>query len=211
MPNNSPPGLRTAANVPPVDSLCPARTFRIAPPIPAPGLARWAEPFAHCDHCRRDFFPQSRALGIDQSSLSPGFLRKVIATATRCRSFLDADDLLRELSGLDLGPKQIERLVHKIGQERVDERDEAVERFKQLPLAEKFAVPQGVTAPEVAVVMTDGGRYQMRFPSRSADANPVGTVDAPASGAARRGPGDHPSYGSHPGRDGRSGESDALA
>ncbi len=149
------------------------------------GLARWAEPFAHCDHCRRDFFPQSRALGIDQSSLSPGFLRKVIATATRCRSFLDADDLLRELSGLDLGPKQIERLVHKIGQERVDERDEAVERFKQLPLAEKFAVPQGVTAPEVAVVMTDGGRYQMRFPSRSADANPVGTVDAPASGAGR--------------------------
>ncbi len=116
------------------------------------------------------------------------------------------------MSGLDLGPKQIERTVHKIGQERVDERDEAVERFKQLPLAEKFAVPQGVTAPEVAVVMTDGGRYQMRLPSRSADANPVGTVDAPASGAARRADqATTPATGSHPGRDGRSGESDALA
>ncbi len=151
---------------------------------PRPAWHAGPNPSPTATTCRRDFFPQSRALGIDQSSLSPGFLRKVIATATRCRSFLDADDLLRELSGLDLGPKQIERLVHKIGQERVDERDEAVERFKQLPLAEKFAVPQGVTAPEVAVVMTDGGRYQMRFPSRSADANPVGTVDAPASGAA---------------------------
>ncbi len=45
--------------------------------------------------------------------------------------------------------------------------------------------PKALPPPEVAVVMTDGGRYQMRVPSRSADANPVGTVDAPASGAAR--------------------------
>ena len=147
------------------------------------GLARWSEPVAHCDHCRRDFFPQSRALGIDQSSLSPGFLRKVIAVATRCRSFLDADELLRELSGLDLGPKQIERLVHKIGQERIDERDQAVERFQQLPLAEKFAVPAGVAAPELAVVMTDGGRYQKRFPPKPANAKLAGTT-APAPTAS---------------------------
>jgi hypothetical protein len=103
------------------------------------GLARWAEPAAHCDHCRRDFFPQSRSLGIDQTELSPGLLRKVISVACRCRSFAEADEVLWELSGVRLGPKQIERLVHKVGQERVDERDALVRRFDELPLADKFS------------------------------------------------------------------------
>jgi hypothetical protein len=126
------------------------------------GLARWTEPVGHCSHCRRDFFPQSRALGIDQAEFSPGLLRKIISVGSRCRSFAEADDLLRDLSGLDIGPKQIERLIHKIGQERIEERDAAVQRFEQLPLPERFAVPKGVTAPDLAVVMTDGGRLQIR-------------------------------------------------
>jgi hypothetical protein len=137
------------------------------------GLACWQEPAAHCLFCRRDFFPQSRALGIDQAEFSPALLRQIISAGSRCRSFAEADDLLRELVGLDIGPKQVERLIHKIGQERVDERDAAVCRFEQLPLAERFLVPPGVTAPDLAVVMTDGGRLQIRS-SPPEDANAAG-------------------------------------
>jgi hypothetical protein len=141
------------------------------------GLARWAEPAARCDHCRRDFFPQSRSLGIDLSELSPGLLRKVISVGTRCRSFAEADELLQELLGLGLGPKHIERLIHRIGQERVDERDALARRFEELPLAEKFAASEKVTPPDLAVVMTDGGRLQVRSCPQQGAAAP----DAPAA------------------------------
>jgi hypothetical protein len=144
------------------------------------GLARWGEPAGRCRHCRRDFFPQSRALGIDQSEFSPDLLRKIISVGSRCRSFAEADELLRELSGLDIGPKQIERLIHKIGQERIDERDAELRRFEELPLAEKFTVPRGVTAPDLAVVMTDGGRLQIRK-TAPADATTAAMEQPPSS------------------------------
>jgi hypothetical protein len=144
-------------------------------------LAQWTEPAGHCCHCRRDFFPQSRCLGIDQSEFSPALLKKVVSVGTRCRSFVEADELLLELSGLDLGAKQVERLIHKIGLERIDERDADIRRFEQLPLAEKFTLPQGVTAPDLAVVMTDGGRLQIRkAPQQAAGATAAGPP-APAA------------------------------
>lgn len=146
------------------------------------GLACWQEPAAHCLDCRRDCFPQSRSLGIDLSEFSPGLLRKVISVGTRCRSFVEADDLLEELLGLALGPKQIERLIHRIGQERVDERDAFTQRFEELPLAEKFAVPPGVLPPDLGVIMTDGGRFQVR----SCPQGGVGASDAPASAEATK-------------------------
>jgi hypothetical protein len=126
------------------------------------GLAEWNEPQGYCSRCRRSFFPQSRSLGIDQSELAPSVLRKVISFGTRSRSFAEASEALLDGPELTVKPKQVERLIHQIGQERVDERTALVERFQQLPLVEKFAVPEGVTAPDLAVVMVDGGRLQIR-------------------------------------------------
>ena len=57
--------------------------------------------------------------------------------------------------------KQVERISERIGAERVAERQAEVDAYQALPLASKFAVPAGVTPPEVAVVMTDGGRLQI--------------------------------------------------
>jgi hypothetical protein len=126
------------------------------------GLAEWNEPQAYCSRCRRSFFPQSRSLGIDQSELAPSVLRKVISFGTRSRSFAEASEALLDGPELSVKPKQVERLIHQVGQERVDERNALVERFEQLPLVEKFAVPQGVVAPDLAVAMVDGGRLQIR-------------------------------------------------
>jgi hypothetical protein len=128
------------------------------------GLAEWNEPEGYCSRCRRSFFPQSRSLGIDQAELAPSVLRKVISFGTRARSFVEASEALLDGPELAVKPKQIERLIHQVGQERVDERTALVERFERLPLVEKFAVPQGVTAPDLAVVMVDGGRLQIRLP-----------------------------------------------
>jgi hypothetical protein len=142
------------------------------------GQASWDEPAGYCSRCRRDYFPQSRSLGIDQSGLSPGLLSKLVSVACRCRSFIEASDVFWDLTGIRISPKQIERIIHQIGQERADQRDAEVAQFEKLPLVEKFATPSGVTAPDLAVVMTDGGRLQIRsdpIPPESAPAvQPVG-------------------------------------
>jgi hypothetical protein len=160
---------RQLPQAPPAFRTCPSCQRLLDAPDSQPrclrtavGLAQWSEPEAYCCKCRRSFFPQSRGLGIDPSELSPSLLRKVTSFGTRCRSFAEAHDSLLDGPGLDVSAKQIELLVHKIGQERVGERDALVEHFAALPLAEKFAVPDGVTAPELAAVMVDGGRLQVR-------------------------------------------------
>jgi hypothetical protein len=160
---------RQLPQAPPAFHACPSCQRHLEAPDTQPrylrtavGLAVWSEPQAYCSKCRRAFFPQSRALGIDQSELSPSLLKKVTSFGTRCRSFAEAHDSLLDGPGLDVSAKQIELLVHKLGQERVDERDALVGHFAALPLAEKFAVPDGVTAPDLATVMVDGGRLQVR-------------------------------------------------
>lgn len=76
-------------------------------------------------------------------------------------SFRQGGQTLMNLADLQVSAKQVERVVRRIGQERCDQRDAEVEAFMRLPLAEKSKAPQGVTPPNLAVVMADGGRLQI--------------------------------------------------
>jgi hypothetical protein len=76
-------------------------------------------------------------------------------------SFEQGSQDLRKLAEIEVPPKQVERVTKRIGQERVAERDEAVAAYQAKPLVERKAVPEHVTAPEVAVVGSDGGRLQI--------------------------------------------------
>jgi hypothetical protein len=88
-------------------------------------------------------------------------LQKITYAGTTARSFAQASDMLQHLADWAVDPKQIERVTERIGAERVAQRDAQVAAFTALPLAEKFQTPPGQTAPEVAVVMADGGRLQI--------------------------------------------------
>jgi hypothetical protein len=125
-------------------------------------------------------FPQAQSLGIDRSELSPAVQQRVVYAGTVARSFAEAHDLLQRLADLSLTTKAVERLTRCIGAERVAERTTAVATFTTLPLVDKFAVPADVTPPELAVVMVDGGRLQIREAAVPTDAEPATTV--PASG-----------------------------
>ncbi len=65
------------------------------------------------------------------------------------------------MADLTVSTKQVERLTRRIGDERCAERDAAVQADLALPLAQRKAVPAGVTAPPVAAVQMDGGRLQI--------------------------------------------------
>jgi hypothetical protein len=87
--------------------------------------------------------------------------KKIVYAGIAGRSFAQADEMLEQLAELSIGAKQVERLTQTIGTERVAERDRATAAFAGLPLLEKFAAAPGVTPPDLAVVMADGGRLQI--------------------------------------------------
>ena len=108
--------------------------------------------------------------------------RKIIYAGTVSRSFAGGSELLERLADWPVSAKQVERLARRIGTERVAERDAEVAAYQAPPLSEKFAVPAGVTPPDLAVVLADGGRLQIldRGVSPGADRPPPAETEAEA-------------------------------
>jgi hypothetical protein len=102
--------------------------------------------------------------------------------AATCRSYAEAGATLGKLAHLPASAKQAERVAQRIGGERVAERDAAAAAYQALPLAAKVDVPAGVPPPPLAVVMADGGRWQVR--DRPDDTPPDAGVPSDAGAAA---------------------------
>ena len=86
---------------------------------------------------------------------------KVVYAGSRNTSYSEAADNLRELMDLTISDKEVRRVCKPIGAERCVERDAATAAYEALPLVERKGVPDGVTAPDLAVVGVDGGRLQV--------------------------------------------------
>lgn len=105
-------------------------------------------------------------MGIDRGGFSPRVQQKIVHAGIQSTSYQQASRDLAELSDLKVGPKPVERLVMKIGQERIAQRDAAVATHEQLPLMDKDAVADPKrSSPPVAMVSVDGGRIQIRAES----------------------------------------------
>ena len=97
--------------------------------------------------------------------------QKIVHAGVNSVSYQQASRDLAELSDLDVAPKPVERLVRKIGRERIDQRDAAVAAHQRLPLMAKDVVADPKRS---ATVGGDGvGR-------RGPTADPIGPVAAPA-------------------------------
>jgi hypothetical protein len=99
--------------------------------------------------------------------------QKITYAGTVSRSFAEGSELLERLADVPVSAKQVERLTRRIGSERVAERDAEVAAYQALPLVTKFQVPLAVQAPDLAVVMADGGRLQILDRSEQAAATPA--------------------------------------
>lgn len=105
-------------------------------------------------------------------------------TAVAAESYEKGSQIVAKLTGVVISAKQLARVTGRIGDERVAERDTAVAAYTTLPLVERKAAPAGVTAPEVAAVMVDGGRLQIRErtaanPAAASAATEMVETDAP--------------------------------
>jgi hypothetical protein len=90
-------------------------------------------------------------------------LKRIVYAGTQLTSFAEGSSALEALGGLSVSTKQVERITEKIGEERVEERDKAVQGFLALPLMDQCKSPVANPPPEsvVASVMMDGGRLQI--------------------------------------------------
>jgi hypothetical protein len=107
-------------------------------------------------------------------------LDKIVYAGTKGSSFAQGSEDLSKLAEVEVPAKQVERVCHRIGAERLAQREAAVEAYQALPLVERKAAPAGVTAPDVAVVGCDGGRREevgvrIGFQVRSQDQHRLGT------------------------------------
>jgi hypothetical protein len=151
--------------------------------MPMRGRRSGKNPKRTAANAGRLFFPQSQSLGLDRSDYSPALQDKIVYAGVTNHSFAAASETLAKIGGLAVSPKQVERVTKRIGQERSTERDEALAAYQALPLVQRKGVPQGVTAPALAVVGTDGGRIQIldRAAKAAPAAESVPAVAAPAA------------------------------
>jgi len=114
-------------------------------------------------------------MGVDRTGYSPRVQHKIVYAGASNVSYQAASQELAELADLRIGPKPVERLVRRIGRERIDQRDAAVVAHQRLPLMKQDAVanPRRST-PSTVMVSIDGGRIQIRSkPSKETQSEPA--------------------------------------
>jgi hypothetical protein len=82
--------------------------------------------YYHCGSCQAGFCPRDRALGLENTSLSPAVTRMVGLVGAMV-SFDEGHELLHELGGVDVSTKDVERGAEALGREIADDERRAVE------------------------------------------------------------------------------------
>ena len=98
----------------------------------------------HCDACGAGFAPRDRELGMAGTSLSPAALRMVGLAAARV-SFAESGALLRDLAGLRIDPKTVERQAEALG--RAVDDDERHTMIDPLDTATRYLGLDGTGVP----------------------------------------------------------------
>ena len=87
--------------------------------------------YYHCKQCESGFCPRDRALGLESFSLTPGVLR-MTGSAAALVSFEESSGLLRELAGVEVSAKQVERAAEALGAEIAVEEHQQVEKMGEV-------------------------------------------------------------------------------
>jgi hypothetical protein len=141
--------------------------------MPAAAVPTGKNPPTTACTAARLFFPQSKSLGIDQGSFSPGLLQKIVYAGANSPSFRRASNDLRVLAEVTVAVKQVERLTQRIGQERQQQRDAATAAYQARTLTQRDEPPPDATPPSLAVVEMDGGRLQIRTAEDESEPTPA--------------------------------------
>jgi len=90
--------------------------------------------YYHCAACDAGFCPRDQALGLVGTFLSPAVTR-MVGLVGALVSFQEGSELLRELAGVDVETKQVERVAEAVGTEIAgdEKQDVAAPSLSQIP------------------------------------------------------------------------------
>ncbi len=90
------------------------------------GLLTIERAYYHCGACGCGCCPRDRVLGVKGGTLSPGVLR-MVGKVGALVSFEEGHDLLRELAGVAVSAKHVERAAEALGHEVAEDERQVVE------------------------------------------------------------------------------------
>lgn len=96
------------------------------------GVLALERAYYSCAGCRHGFCPRDGALGFGAGSLSPGLLRMIASVASMV-SFEESSGLLRELAGVEVHSKQVERAAEALGQTLAEDEQHAIDPERREP------------------------------------------------------------------------------
>jgi hypothetical protein len=82
--------------------------------------------YYHCAPCGAGFCPRDRALGFEDSSLSPG-VQRMVGLVGAMVSFEEGHELLHEVGGVEVPTKHVERTAEALGREIAQDERRVVE------------------------------------------------------------------------------------
>jgi hypothetical protein len=88
-------------------------------------------------------------------------LRKIAYAGSRSASFVQASNDLEVLAETEVSRERVQRWTKRVGVERIREAEALAQSYQELPLPEQQKSPTG-RMPQMACVMVDGGRIQIR-------------------------------------------------
>ena len=95
-----------------------------------------------CPNCKTGFCPRDRGLGLEGRSLSPAVTR-MVGTVGALVSFQEGSELLSELSGIEVGAKQVERTAEALGREIAQHERQVVESANSSEIPETLLPGSG--------------------------------------------------------------------
>jgi hypothetical protein len=97
------------------------------------GELRLQRAYYYCAACQHGFCPRDQQLGMEDTFLSPAVTRRV-GTVGALVSFQEGHELLRELAGVEVSAKQVERTAEALGAEIAEDERQPVETAREEPL-----------------------------------------------------------------------------
>lgn len=113
------------------------------------GALRLERAYYSCPICGRGFFPRDQAWGLEHTSLSPA-VQRMMALVGAMVSFQEGSQLLRELAGLEVNAKRVQRCAEALGAEVAADEKQDLEPMDHLPL------------PHILYLSMDGTGIPMR-------------------------------------------------
>ena len=106
-----------------------------------------------------------------EDTASPRVLAKMVHAGTSAASFGEASNDLAKLADLAITDERVRRACTRAASDRIDQHQRLQDAYQSKSLPEQaHGKPADVEAPEIACVMSDGGRYQhldRSLPARS--------------------------------------------